>query len=56
MRDVGFGESLTRDLTGHGMFGGSFQFRLSLLIVRALANRVPSHGHPGRGRPLGQSR
>jgi hypothetical protein len=141
MHDQSFWESLTRDLTGHGMFGGSFQFRLILqplaaivlgirtgirdakrgdspffqalarrkgergdllgkaardavipllvafvvdsilqhmingrirplesifvgglivflpfLIARALGNRIWSHGHPGRGRPVGQSR
>jgi len=137
----GFWESIGRDLTGQGLFGGSFQFRLVLqpliavilgirfgirdaksgdppffqslargkgqrgnlllkaardvvlpllvgvtidsilqhmingrirpmaavvvavllvflpfLIVRALANRIWSHGHPGRGRPVQQSR
>jgi hypothetical protein len=136
-----FGDSIWRDLTGHGLFGGSFQFRLILqplaaiilgarvgirdakegrlpffqalvhekgergnllgkavrdaviplaigfvidsilqhmingrvrplaalvvggllvflpfLIVRALANRAWSHGHPGHGRPVQQSR
>jgi hypothetical protein len=141
MHELGFWESLTHDLTGHGMFGGSFQLRLILqplaaivlglrigirdakrgdapflqalargkgergdllakaardaiipllvafiidsilqhmingrirpleavfvgallvfipfLIARALANRIWSHGHPGRGRPVGQSR
>jgi hypothetical protein len=141
MHDQGFWESLTRDLTGHGMFGGSFQFRLILqplaaivlgirigirdakhgevpffqalatgkgqrgdllakaardaviplliaftidsilqhmingrirplqavfvggllvfipfLIARALTNRIWTHGHPGRGRPVGHSR
>ena len=141
MANPGFWESLTRDLTGHGMFGGSFQFRLILqplaaiilgvrigirdakhgdrpffqalarqkgergglvakaardsvvpltaafivdsslqhrinhrirpleallvggllvflpfLIARALTNRVWTHGHPGAGRPISQSR
>jgi hypothetical protein len=141
MHEPGFWESLTRDLTGRGMFGGSFQIRLVLqpltaiilgirigirdakrgelpffqalvrdkgergdllakaardavipllvaftvdsilqhminhrirpleavfvgallvfipfLIARAFANRIWTHGHPGRRRPVGQSR
>ncbi len=34
MADPGFFDSLTRDLTGRGIFGGNFQFRL---IIQPLA-------------------
>jgi hypothetical protein len=36
MANPGFWESLARDLTGHGMFGGSFQLRLILQPLTAM--------------------
>jgi hypothetical protein len=36
MHGPGFWESLTRDLTGRGMFGGAFQFRLVLQPLAAI--------------------
>jgi hypothetical protein len=38
------------------IFVGGLIVFIPFLIVRALANRIWSHGHPGRGRPVGQSR
>jgi hypothetical protein len=36
MSNPGFWDSIGRDLTGHGMFGGSFQFRLVLQPLAAI--------------------
>jgi hypothetical protein len=36
MANPGFWESMARDLTGHGMFGGKFQFRLVLQPLAAM--------------------
>src|SRR5579872_1663778 len=36
MADPGFTDSIWRDLTGRGMFGGSFQIRLFLQPVAAI--------------------